>query len=65
MDYLTCREAGSELGVSAGRVHQLIDAGRLKATKKGPILLIRRRDLDAVRVRKNGRPRKEQGHAKA
>ena len=60
MDYLTVTEAAKELGVTGRRVRALIADGRLKAQKAGAsnLWLIRRRDLDAVRSRKPGRPRK-------
>ena len=52
------KEAAGELGVIPRRVRALITAGRLKAMLVGGTYLIRRRDLEAVRVRKIGRPRK-------
>lgn len=58
IEYLTTGEAARLLGVTARRVQTLINAGRLPATKVGRDWLIARADLDAVRERKPGRPRK-------
>ena len=51
-------EAGRRLGTSAARVRALIESGRLKAIKVGGAWLIDPKDLDAVKDRKAGRPRK-------
>jgi excisionase family DNA binding protein len=58
MKIITTAEAARRLGVTQNRVRALIDAKRLKATKVGPVWLIDPKDLDAVRDRKVGRPRK-------
>ena len=55
---LTTQEAASELGIKPARVRQLILAGRLVAEKHGRDWLINPDDLDAVRIRKPGRPPK-------
>lgn len=55
-DLLTIQQASVELGISRSRVHALIAAGRLPATKVGSYWLIERGALEAVRVRKPGRP---------
>lgn len=52
--------AAKQLGVSARRVRQLIDSGRLKAEKVGRDWLIHKDALKAVAVRKPGRPRKDE-----
>jgi excisionase family DNA binding protein len=57
-DLLTTEQAGARLGVSAQRVRQFIDAGRLPATRYGDMWLIRPADLACVGERKPGRPRK-------
>ncbi len=57
MKLFTTSEAAAELGVSSTRVRAMIAAGRLKAAKFGRDWLISQRHLDAVRVRKPGRPR--------
>jgi hypothetical protein len=57
MLYLTTAMAGKELGIQESRVRQLILAGRLKAEKLGGTWAILPAALEAVRVRKNGRPR--------
>lgn len=56
MNLLTTAEAAERLGVTRWRVNALIQAGRLKAEKKGQIYLIDERDLKAVENRKPGRP---------
>lgn len=55
---LTTAKAAAELGVTPQRVRALIASGRLKATKEGRDWLIDPPDLEAVRIRKAGRPRK-------
>ncbi len=65
MKLLTTTTAAKELGVTADRVRALITAKRLRATLLGSQYVIQPADLDAVRVRKPGRPRnKEVRHAK-
>ena len=68
-DYITTDQAATELGVSSRRVRALIKDGRLKAKTVGEgnraTHLIVRPDLDAVRVRKAGRPPKAKPAAKA
>ena len=56
---LSVRQVADELGVTPPRVRQLIYAGRLKAQKVGPILVIRAEDFEAFRgiPRRSGRPR--------
>lgn len=56
---LTTQQAADELQVSQTRIRALIKAERLKTTVIGGRHLIKPHDLDAVRVRKNGRPTKE------
>ena len=55
---LTTSEVAEKLGVTRWRVSQLIKDGRLKAERYGQIFLIKEKDLDAVKERKVGRPRK-------
>lgn len=57
MTLLTTAQAAERLGVTRWRVNALIKAGRLKAQKMGQIFLIEEGDLEAVRVRKPGRPK--------
>ncbi len=57
--YLTTREVAAKLGVSEGRVRQLIAENRLPTTKIGNSNLIKETDLELVRERKRtGRPPK-------
>lgn len=53
---LTVRDAMARLGVSKSRVHQLIHAGRLTATKQGGAWWIDATALSAVQVRPRGWP---------
>ena len=55
---LTTLEAAALLNVSRSRVLHLIAAGRLPATKCGRDWFIWPVDLNCVKVRVNGRPRK-------
>lgn len=57
--FLTTQEAAEKLGVTAGRVRQMIVDGQLPAMKVGRDNLIREIDLKLVEDRKVGRPRKE------
>jgi excisionase family DNA binding protein len=58
MNLMTVKQVAEELGVTEGRVRQLLSAGRLKGTKLGRDWLIRPRALAAVRNRPTGRPPK-------
>jgi excisionase family DNA binding protein len=59
---ITVQQAADKLGVSRGRVHQLIEAGRIKARYITPHLrLIDVRELAKVKHRPTGRPRKNKG----
>jgi excisionase family DNA binding protein len=58
MKIITTTEAAKRLGVTPTRVRALIEAKRLKAFKYGREWLIDPKDLDAVKDRKVGRPRK-------
>ena len=59
MEYLTAKQVAEKLGVTAGRVRQLVAESRLPATKFGNSLMILESDLDLVRERKKtGRPPK-------
>ena len=55
---LTTREAGKILDVNASRVIQFILAGRLPATKFAGVWMIQERDLDKVKDRRPGRPKR-------
>lgn len=59
VEYLTAKKAAEKLGVSAGRIRQLVVEKRLPATKFGNSLMILESDLELVRERKKtGRPPK-------
>ena len=58
-EMISTSEAAKELGVTTIRVRALISAGRLPAQKIGRDWIIRRVDLDLVRVRKPGRTSKK------
>lgn len=64
MKIIGTAEAAKRLGVNPSRVRALIDSGRLKAIKVGREWLINPKDLDAVKNRKPGRPRKARKSAK-
>lgn len=64
MKVISTAEAAKRLGVTANRVRALIDAKRLKATKFGNVWMIDPKDLEAVKSRKPGRPRKARTSAK-
>lgn len=53
---LTTAATAARLGVSRGRVLQLIRAGRLPARKLGRDWTVREKDLHLVAVRRPGRP---------
>lgn len=54
--YLTTKEVAERLGVSVGRVQQLIAEKRLPAEKIGQTNLVKETDLQLVEDRKVGRP---------
>ena len=58
MKIISTAEAARRLGVTPNRVRALIQAKRLKAFKYGREWLIDPKDLDALKDRKVGRPRK-------
>lgn len=57
MELISVVEAAAKLGVTRERVGVLIRAGRLKAIKVGRVYVIQSRALEAVKVRKPGRPK--------
>jgi excisionase family DNA binding protein len=58
MKIISTAEAARRLGVTDSRVRKMILAKRLKAIKVGREWLIDPKDLEAVKDRKVGRPRK-------
>ncbi len=58
MKIISTTEAARRLNVTPSRVRAMIGSGRLKAMKVGNVWLIDPKDLDAVKDRKVGRPRK-------
>jgi excisionase family DNA binding protein len=52
------KQAAEILGITRGRIIQLINAKRLRAVKLGGRWLINIADLESVRGRPTGRPRK-------
>lgn len=56
--FLTTKEVAEKLGVSVGRIQQLIAEGRLPATKIGQTNLVKEIDLKLIEDRKTGRPSK-------
>lgn len=59
VDLLSTADAAAQLGVTVQRVNAMIRDGRLHATKISGVWLIRPADLEMVRHRKTGRPKKE------
>ena len=59
MNYMTTSEAATEIGVHDSRIRHMIRDGKLRATKFGRDWMILYDDLDLVRDRKPGRPKKE------
>lgn len=55
-NYLTASQVAERLGVSVGRVRELIRVKRLPATKFGTSYMIKEGDVKLVAVRKVGRP---------
>jgi excisionase family DNA binding protein len=55
---LTTKEAADILGVHQSRIYALIESQRLPATRFGKSWIIQESDLEAVRERKPGRPKK-------
>lgn len=60
-EWLTTGQAAEVLGVTAGRVRQMIVDGQLPTAKFGHVHMIKRSDLKLVEDRKVGRPPKAQG----
>lgn len=58
-ELLTTSQAAQKLGVSAGRVRQMVVDGRLPVVRLGRDNLIRSADLALVKNRKTGRPPKD------
>lgn len=58
-ELLTTGQAAQKLGVSAGRVRQMVVDGRLPVVRLGRDNLIRAADLALVKDRKTGRPPKD------
>ena len=58
MKVIGTTEAARRLGISPNRLRDLIASGRLKAQKIGREYAIDPKDLDAVKNRIPGRPRK-------
>lgn len=56
---LTTREAAERLGITVGRVRQMVIKGQLPSEKFGRDLMIAETDLMLVAERKPGRPRKD------
>ena len=57
-DLISSKEAAEKLGLSIRRVQALITDGRLPAQKIGNSFVVREKDLELVRDRKAGRPKK-------
>lgn len=62
-ELLTTMEVAEKLGVTRWRINAMIRDERLPAERYGGIWLVNEKDLAAVMVRKNGRPKKEKPDA--
>jgi excisionase family DNA binding protein len=58
---VTTKEAAKILGVTEGRVRQMILRGQLPARRFGRALTLSRSDVETARGRKAGRPKKRSG----
>jgi len=58
MKIISTAEAAKRLGVTPDRVRKMIESKRLKATKFGNVWMIDPKDLEPLKDRKVGRPRK-------
>lgn len=56
--YLTTKEVAEKLGVTVGRIQQLVANKRLPSVKIGQTNLVKESDLSLVAERNNGRPKK-------
>src|SRR5215468_5108521 len=57
-DRVTTKEAARILGITDGRVRQMILKGQLRAKRFGRALTLSRSDVESLRGRKTGRPKK-------
>lgn len=57
--YLTVNEAAELSRISGSRIRQFIVEGRLPSIKVGNLRLIKQTDVEALELKKNGRPRVE------
>jgi len=65
-EFISTSEAAVQLGITRQRVLQLIESGRIEATKFANVYMIRKSSLVSVEERKPGRPPKQaQPHKKA
>jgi len=58
---LSVTQAARILNVNTSRVRALIRSKRIKAEKVGGVWVMQRESLEAVKVRKPGRPRTTEG----
>ena len=62
MNYLTTKQTAEKLGVTVGRVRQMVIAGQLSAERFGRDLMINETAIKAVSNRKTGRPKKAESN---
>jgi len=58
VELLTVKEVAKELEITVWRVHQLIKGNRLPAEKLGSQYVVKKQDLELVKNRTPGRPKK-------
>lgn len=56
---ISSKDAAEKLGISLRRVQALITDGRLPAQKIGNSYVVNEKDLELVKVRTPGRPKKQ------
>ena len=62
-EFVSVNEAAEIKGVTRQRILQYINDGRLPAQKFADVYMIRRQDLDAVKLKSPGRPPKTKAEA--
>jgi excisionase family DNA binding protein len=53
---LSATQTAQALGLSRARIHQLITAGKLKATRVGHVWIVTPQDLEAFKATRNPKP---------
>jgi excisionase family DNA binding protein len=59
MGLLTTKQVGKLLGISTRRVRDLIEAGKIQATKPGVQYFVEEESLAGIEIGKPGRPKQK------